>query len=135
MQGATDPVMRPVGEETEAVLGRVDGKKPRFLFFENVIVAPRDQKMVAELGSLGQNLDDPLHLRGVYADLVRRAAAALALSAALAMVLQRQERFDIDLHSAVPVLRRLLLTTIFSTVRLHKRQGESRMEMTVTTDT
>jgi hypothetical protein len=104
--------MGPVGEEAKAVLGRVDGKKPGLLFFEYVVVSPGDQEMGAEPGGLGHDLDDPLHLRGGNTDLVRRAAASLAPGAAVAAVLERQERPDVYLHTAALMLRRPLLTSI-----------------------
>src|SRR3990172_3180794 len=117
VQGTVDPAMGPVGEEAEAVLGRVDGKKSRFLLLEHVVVSSRGQEMGAELGSLGQDFDDPLQLRGGNADLVRRAAAPLALGAAVAAVLERQERLHVDLHAAALMLRRSLPTAIFRTIR------------------
>jgi hypothetical protein len=124
VQGAVDPAMGPIGEEAEAVLGRVDGKKSRFLFLEHVVVSPRGQEMGAELGSLGQDLDDPLHLREGNANLVRRAAAPLALCAAVAAVLERQKRLDVDFHAAALMMRLLLLTAIFRNIRSHRPQAE-----------
>jgi hypothetical protein len=73
-------MMGPVREKAEAVLCRVDGKKTGFLFLEHVVVSPDGQEMGAEFGGLGQDLDDPLQLRGGNADLIRR-AAALAIGA------------------------------------------------------
>ena len=99
VQGAAGPAVGPVGEEAEAVLGRVDGKKPRFFFIEHVVVSACGQKMGAKLGGLGQDLDDPFELRRGNADLVRRAAAPPAFGAAAAMVLERQERLDVDLNA------------------------------------
>jgi hypothetical protein len=116
--------MGPVGEEAEAVLGRVDGKKPGFLFLENVVVSPRGQEMGAELGSLGQDLDDPLQLREGNADLVRRAAAPLTLGAAVAAVLERQKRPDVDFHAGALMMRRPLPTAIFRNIRSHRPQAE-----------
>ena len=87
---------------------------------EHVVVSPAGQEMGAVLGSLGQDPDDPLHLRRGNADLVRRAAAPLAPGAAVAAVLERQERLEVDLHAAALMRRLTLLTAIFRTIRSHR---------------
>jgi hypothetical protein len=120
VQGAVCPAMGPVGEEAEAVLGRVDGKKPGLLFLEHIVVSANGQEMGAELGNLGQDPDDPLHLPGGNADLVRRAAAPLAPGAAAAVVFERYKRLDVDFHASAPLLRRSPLTAIFLTIRSHR---------------
>jgi hypothetical protein len=122
MQGAVDPATGPIGEEAETVLGRVDGKKSRFLFLEHVVVSPNYREMGAEPGSFGQDLDDPLQFRSGNTDLVRRAAATLTPGAAIAAVLDRQERLDVDIHAAALVLRPSLLTAIFRSIRSHRPQ-------------
>jgi hypothetical protein len=111
--------MRPVGEKAKAVVVCVDRKKTGFLFLEHVVVSPRSQKVGTVPGSLGQDLDDPLHFRGRNADLIGRAAASFALGAAVASVLEQQERRDVDFHTAALMLRWPLLTAIFRSLRSH----------------
>src|SRR5512142_2042808 len=41
VEGAADLAIGPVGEEAEAVLVRIDGKQPGFLFLEDVVVSTR----------------------------------------------------------------------------------------------
>ncbi len=70
MQGAVDPVLGPIGEKAEAVIIGIDGKKIGLLLLEHVFVFSRISEVGSKLGSLGQDLDNPLHLRGRNADLV-----------------------------------------------------------------
>jgi hypothetical protein len=61
--------------------------------------------MGTERGSIGQDAYDPLHFRGGDTDLVRCAAALLALSAASAGMFDRQERREVDMRLAPAVSR------------------------------
>ncbi len=87
--------------------------------------------MGAKFGSLGQYLDDSSQLRGGDADLVRRAAAPLTPGAPFTFVLERQERFDIDLHTGELMPRESLLVDIFRRVRSHRHQEDCGQRMPV----
>jgi hypothetical protein len=123
MQGAVDALMSPVGEKTEAGIGGVNGIKSWFLFFEHIVVSISFQQVWAVHGSLGQDLDDPLHLLRGNTDLKRRAAAFLSTGAAVAAVLKRQQRLDVNVYAVAFTLRHSLLKIYFRFVRFHTLQN------------
>jgi hypothetical protein len=113
MQGAVDPGMGSIGENAEAALVCVDGKKPGFFFLEHVVVSPVGQEMGAEFGGFGHELDDLLDLRRSNANFIRCAAAFFSPGAAVTVVFQQQKRLDVHVYTASLVMRQTLLLVIF----------------------
>jgi hypothetical protein len=94
------------------LLIRVESKKPRLDFIENVIITPGGFKMGTEPGRLWQGRDYPLQLRGINTDLVPGAAACPGARAAPAGVVNGKDRREVDVNAAMPHNRRVFFPAV-----------------------